>query len=70
MSELLNLPRMAHRVGVTQGWLREQADAGAIPSLRAGNRLLFNPVAVMESLSAKAGNPSRQKSEEGEVPRA
>jgi len=54
MSDLLSLSRMARRLGVTQQWLRDQADAGKIPCLKAGNRYLFNPVAVQEALAAKA----------------
>ena len=54
MSELLSLSRLSRRLGVTQQWLRDQADAGKIPCLKAGNRYLFNPVAVQENLAAKA----------------
>jgi len=54
MSDLLSLPRMARRLGITQQWLRDQADTGTIPCLKAGNRYLFNPVAVQEALAAKA----------------
>ena len=54
MNDLLSLGRMARRLGVTQQWLRDQADAGNIPCLKAGNRYLFNPVAVQEALAAKA----------------
>ena len=54
MSDLLSLPRMARRLGVTQQWLREQTEAGNIPCLWAGNRYLYNPLAVVEALSAKA----------------
>lgn len=54
MSDLLSLSRMARRLGVTQQWLRDQADAGKIPCLKAGNRYLFNPVAVQETLATKA----------------
>ena len=54
MSDLLSLSRMARRLGVTQQWLRDQADAGKIPCLKAGNRYLFNPVAVQEALATKA----------------
>lgn len=53
-NELLSLSRTARRLGVTQQWLREQAEAGAVPSLRAGNRYLFNTVAVEETLAARA----------------
>ncbi len=54
MSDLLSLTRMARRLGVTQEWLRNQADTGKVPCLLAGNRHLFNPVAVEETLAAKA----------------
>ena len=62
MNELLSLSRMARRLGVTQHWLRDQADSGKIPCLKAGNRYLFNPVAVQEALAAKAAQ-SRQGGE-------
>jgi len=54
MSELLSLRRMARRLGVTQQWLWDQADAAAIPFLKAGNRYLFNAAAVADFLAAKA----------------
>ena len=39
-NELLTLPRLARRLGVTQAWLKTQADSGQIPALRAGTRFL------------------------------
>ena len=57
MNELLSLSRTAQRVGVSKKWLRDQAEAGKIPCLNLENRLLFNPVAVIEVLAARAGNP-------------
>ena len=54
MNDLLSLSRLARRLGVTQQWLRDQADAGKIPCLKAGNRYLFNPLAVQEALAVKA----------------
>lgn len=54
MSDLLSLARMARRLGVTQDWLREQADAGNVPCLLAGKRYLFNAVAVEEALAVQA----------------
>jgi hypothetical protein len=56
MAELLTLPRMARRLGVTQQWLRDQAEAGKVPCLKADRRLLFNPVAVQEALASKAAS--------------
>ena len=61
---LLSLSRMARRLGVTQQWLRDQSDAGKIPCLKAGNRHLFNPVAVQEALAAKAAR-TRQGGDDG-----
>ena len=54
MTDLLTLPRMARRVCVTQHWLREEAESGRVPCLKAGKRLLFNPTAVQEVLAEKA----------------
>ena len=54
MSELLTLRRMARRLGLPQQWLREQAEAGKVPCLRAGRRYLFNPVALQSALADAA----------------
>jgi hypothetical protein len=54
MSELLSLSRLARRLGVTQDWLRDQADAGNVPCLKAGKRYLFNVVAAQEALAVLA----------------
>ena len=45
---------MARRLGVTQDWLRSEADAGKVPCLLAGKRYLFNAIAVQEALAAQA----------------
>jgi excisionase family DNA binding protein len=60
MSELLTMSRMARRLGVTQRWLREQANTGKIPCLKAGNRYLLNPTAVEEALAAKAARTRKE----------
>jgi hypothetical protein len=52
--QILSLGRMARRLGVTQTWLRAEADADRVPSLRAGNRLLFAPEAVEAALAERA----------------
>ena len=54
MSELLTLARMARRLGVTQRWLREQAEAGKVPCLKAGKRYLFHGVAVQDAVATRA----------------
>jgi len=52
--ELLPLRRMAARAGVPSDWLREQAEAGKIPGLKAGNRWLFAPGVVVPAIAAMA----------------
>ena len=52
--ELLTLRRMAARLGVPSRWLREQAEIGAVPSLKAGKRFLFAPSAVRSVVAAMA----------------
>jgi hypothetical protein len=54
--ELLPLRRMAAQLGVPSQWLREQAEAGNIPGLRAGNRWLFAPEAARAAVLAMAGD--------------
>ena len=63
MNELLSLSRLSRRLGVTQDWLRSQADAGEVPCLKAGNRYLFNPVAV----EPVAGYQSKRRRGKGAV---
>lgn len=57
--ELLSLGRMARRLGVTRQWLRDAAEAGHVPCLRAGTRYLFSAAAVIEAVAAMAANPSK-----------
>ena len=38
--------RMARKLGVTQAWLKGEAESGRVPCLRAGSRFLFSPDAV------------------------
>lgn len=52
--KLVPLPAMCRRLGVTQRWLRAEAEAGRLPALRAGARLLFLPEAVEEALVQRA----------------
>jgi hypothetical protein len=54
MDELLSLSRLARRLGVTQAWLRDQADCGRVPCLKAGKRYLFNVDAVQATLVKRA----------------
>ena len=51
---VLGLGRMARRLGVKQSWLREEAQAGRLPSLPAGTTFLFDVVAVEEAIARRA----------------
>lgn len=55
-TSLLQLNRMARRLGVTQSWLRNEADMGRVPCLHVGNRYLFAPEAVEQVLAERAGD--------------
>ncbi len=45
---------MARRLRVPVAWLREEAEAGRIPHLKAGRTLLFEPETVERVLIARA----------------
>ena len=48
------LQELAQCLGLPAAWLKAEAEAGRIPSLRAGRRLAFNLRAVEEALIARA----------------
>jgi hypothetical protein len=50
----ISLQRAASRLGVPAAWLRAEAEAGRVPFLRAGRRLLFNPDSVAAALLERA----------------
>jgi hypothetical protein len=54
MSELLSLPRLARRLGVTKKWLRAEAEGGRVPCLKADGRYLFDLEAVEKTLRDRA----------------
>lgn len=57
-TELVNLRDLARhfrKFGITQAWLRNEAEAERLPYLRAGRRMLFNITAVEEALLKRAG---------------
>ena len=57
-NELLPLGTMAAMIGVTQKWLRGEAESGRLPHLNAGGRLLFDEATVHQLLLDRARNNS------------
>jgi len=55
-SKPLGILVVSRKFGVPVKWLREEAEAGRIPHLKAGNTLLFNYEAVEECLGKRAGS--------------
>ncbi len=45
-TRLTTLYRLAKQLKLPATWLKDEAEAGRIPVLRAGRRILFNPEAV------------------------
>lgn len=57
--ELVPLRRMAARLRVPSRWLRERAECGDVPALRAGDRWLFNADLAAAAVAAMiAGGPA------------
>lgn len=48
------LNALSRRLGLPAAWIKAEAEAGRIPSLRAGRRLMFNPDAVERILIERA----------------
>jgi len=55
------LHRLSQRLGLPSAWLKGEAEAGRVPCLRAGRRLLFNPKVVEETLIKRAQHAPRKE---------
>jgi len=51
---LLGLAQLATKLGLPLRWLKQEAQAGRLPHLQAGGRLLFNLHAVKRALADRA----------------
>ena len=51
---LVTLQQLARSLRVSARWLREEADAGRLPHVKAGRQRLFNAKAVMRRLAERA----------------
>jgi hypothetical protein len=55
--QLWPLGAMARKLHVPSRWLRQQAENGTIPALKAGDRFVFDPAVVLPLVAemARAG---------------
>jgi hypothetical protein len=61
MPTLVSLNRLAAELRLPRNWLKQEAQAGRLPCLRIGRRLLFSVPAVEQVLADRAANPADQK---------
>ncbi len=54
--QLLCVGPMARQLRVPVKWLREEAESGRVPHLKAHNVLLFNPEVIERVLLARASS--------------
>jgi len=60
------LAQRCRRYGLSAAWLRAEAEAGRIPVLRAGRRLLFDVAAVEAELIRRAADGRKGSADEHE----
>lgn len=58
--KLVSVRGLADRLKLPAAWLKAEAEAGRIPSLRAGRRLMFNPEAVEQVLLERAAGTNHK----------
>jgi hypothetical protein len=56
---LRTLAQRLKRYGLSAAWLKAEAEAGRIPSLKAGRRLLFDADAVEAALIRRAASEAK-----------
>ena len=59
-TKLISVRGLADRLKLPAAWLKAEAEAERIPSLRAGRRLLFNPEAVEQVLLERAAGTNHK----------
>lgn len=60
----ISLDDLSERLGLPAAWFKAEAEAGRIPSLHAGRRLVFNPEAVERALLERAERPTERNDDE------
>ena len=57
----LSLFLMSRRLGLPEKWLKAQAEAGILPHLKIGRRLMFDPEMVEQTITALAANQAEDQ---------
>lgn len=65
MADLMHAKALARFLKVEESWVRSEAEAGRLPHVRAGDRMIFDPAAVVEALRERAQAAPAQKSTRG-----
>jgi excisionase family DNA binding protein len=53
-TKYISIEQAAARLGLPVGWLRREAQAGRVPAIKAGRRILLDPQAVERALVERA----------------
>lgn len=61
MEQVVTVRKLSRLTRLPMTWLREEADAGRLPCLRVGRRLLFNPAAVEAALAERAASTEQRQ---------
>jgi len=57
--DIMTLEQLARELRLSKTWLKAQTKAGLIPSLKAGNKTIYNPDAVRKALAILADKSSK-----------
>ena len=63
--KLMPMAAFARQTGVPASWLKAEAEAGRIPHLRAGSRILVDPAAVERVLLDRANEAGKEGGDRG-----
>jgi excisionase family DNA binding protein len=61
MKTLVNIAELAETLRVSQSWIRNEAKAGRLPNVKAGQTRLFDLDAVIETLAARAVSSDQEE---------
>ena len=68
--DIMTLSELAWELRLSKSWLKAQTKAGRIPSLKAGQKTIYNPDAVRRALAVLAAEKRVTVAQEQETPHA